>query len=155
MHRLLALLGVLVFAVTEVAAQEQPAAHVPVRMNGAYTLNFQLNLATTLPDGSTITCKARIVPQERSLRAGAVAAPVETATGTGTVQGTLANCAVEIPFAWTVENARAGVRLSYEIVAVAMVGPAPAAVRASAPVEMALAYPPEGGVENLSVNMAF
>lgn len=154
MHRLIALLGVVLVAAVGVEAQEPAATQAPVKMNGAYTLHFELNLASALPDGSTIACKVRIVPQDRSVPAG-LAAPAETATGTGTASGTLANCAVEIPFAWSVGNARSRVRLSYEIVAVAMVGPAPAEVRASPTVEMAVAYPPEGGVENLSVNMAF
>ncbi|HEV2214841.1 MAG TPA: hypothetical protein VGR64_06095 [Terracidiphilus sp.] len=150
-----ALLGVLMIFAAGAAAQQPAKAHLPVKRNGAYTLQFQLELTTALPDGATITCQARIVPQDRSLPARSAAAPAETATGTGMVNGKLANCAVEIPFVWTVDNARAGVRLSYEIVAVAMVGPAAAEVRASAPVEMAVAYPPAGGVENLSVNMAF
>lgn len=155
MHRLPVLLGVLLIFAAGAAAQEEAAAHLPVKKSGAYTLQFELELTTALPDGSTITCQARIVPQDRSLPAGSAAARAETATGTGMVNGRLANCAVEIPFAWTVESARAGVRLSYEIAAVAMVGPAAAEVRASPPVEMAVAYPPAGGVENLSVNMAF
>jgi len=40
------------------------------------------------------------------------------AAGLATVTGSTATCVAEIPFSWTVENARGGVLLSYEIDAV-------------------------------------
>ena len=160
MRVLLALAGVVMFAVAGVAAQQPAAApQAPVTVRGAYTLHFQVSLASALPDGATVTCKARIAPQ--TARPGGEydegrdqAQPV-TATGVGTVNGTLANCAVEIPFAWSVANARAGVRLSYQIVAVSVAGRETAGVRTGAREQLALAYPPEGGRTNLDVNLTF
>lgn len=156
MRVLLALAGVVTIAVAGLAAQQPAAApHARATVRGAYTLHFQVNLASALPDGATITCKARIAPQTAGLGGAQADAPEVTATGVGTVNGTLANCAVEIPFAWSVANAHKGIRLSYQIVAVTVAGPAPGAVRTSAREQLALAYPPEGGRTNLNVNLTF
>jgi len=79
---------------------------------------------------------------------------VETATGVATANGTLANGAVEIPFAWSVENAHTGIALRYQTAAVATLEPHAARVRTSAREQVALAYPPEGGVANMDVDVA-
>src|SRR5208282_2759124 len=87
----------------------------PTAENGVYSLTFNLTIASTLPAGSTITCKAQIVPSQAVI--GPIQqtpVPMEMAAGVATVTGSTATCTVEIPFSWTVNSARNGVSLSYE-----------------------------------------
>jgi len=129
----------------------------PVAVNGVYTVTFHVNLGSTVPTGSAVTCRARIAPNLQAfqnLNHGTV--PVDSATGVGTVTGSslagsAANCSVEIPFAWTVSEAQTGVALSYEVDAVSAGAPVAARTQPG----IAVAYPPQGGATRLSFNVSF
>lgn len=131
------------------AVPERP----PQPVSGAYAVHFNVNIASTLPAGAVIVCKARIAPNAQALPPDA--APVQTATGVGVLSGSSATCAVEIPFSWTVKNAQDGVIFNYEIQAVAASGSLPQLLRATAPLAVVAAYPSAGGVANLGVNVTF
>jgi len=125
----------------------------------AYAVRFNLNMASRLPAGAMITCKARIIPhlaESQKLNGQAEAVPVETATGVATVTGSMAVCAVEIPFSWTMTDAGGGALLSYEIDAVSVVyGAQPIVVRSSAQEGIPVTYPAMGGTANLSFSVTF
>ncbi len=127
-------------------------------VSGVYSVTFHLNLASTLPAGTTITCRAQIAPQPGGLDLGSPqpgAAPVETAAGLAAVAGSKATCATEIPFSWTVAGAQGGVVLSYEIDAVSSSGSAPLLVRSSTRQNIVAAFPAAGGSASLSFNVTF
>lgn len=127
-------------------------------VTGVYSLTFNLNIATTLPAGTTITCRARIVPNQGGvdLRGQQPAAsPVRTVAGLAAVAGSTATCATEIPFSWTVTSARNGVVLSYEIDAVSNSGSVPILVRSSGQQNVGIAFPASGGSANLHFNLTF
>ncbi len=154
------LLGLLPWAVSAAwagTAADISSATAPMAVSGVYSLSFNLaNIASTLPAGATITCKAKISPNPLSLGnqpAGAV--PVETATATAPLAAQAANCAVEIPFSWTVNNAQSGVLVTYEIQAVAAASGARPLVRTTPPRVVGAAYPPAGARANLSFNVTF
>jgi hypothetical protein len=137
-------------------APEQRAAETTV--SGVYLVNFHLNLASTLPAGTTITCRAQIAPQPGGLDLGNPqpgAAAVDTAAGLTTVAGSRAICATEIPFSWTVAGEPSGIVLSYEIDAVSSSGSAPLLVRSSMRQNIVAAFPAAGGSANLSFNVTF
>lgn len=126
----------------------------PTTISGVYSLTFNLNLATELPAGTTITCRARVTPNQGGIdlrnRQPAMA-PVATAA----VNGSRATCAAEIPFAWSVTNERGGAMLSYEIDAVNNSGPIPLMVWSSGRQNVDLALPGFGGGTNLSFNLTY
>ncbi|MDE3189004.1 MAG: hypothetical protein KGM96_15955 [Acidobacteriota bacterium] len=124
----------------------------------AYVIRFNLNVASALPAGATVTCKARIVPNlpgQGNVNGQPAAVPVETATGVAAVTGSTAACAVEIPFSWTANNAPSGAVLSYEIEAVSVAGSLPVVVRSSAQQGIAVAYPGIGRTVSLSFDVTF
>ncbi len=126
----------------------------PAAVSGNYTVSFNVSLGSTVPAGATITCRAKVAPNGTffgSLGRGAV--PV--GTGVARVTGNTANCSVEIPFSWTVNDPRNGAALSYEIEAVNGSGPLPGAVRTLTQQNIGVAYPPGGGAARLSFNVAF
>lgn len=127
-------------------------------VSGVYTVSFRLNIASTLPAGTTITCRARIVPGqgELNLRNPQYAsAREETASGVAAATGPAANCTAEIPFSWTVASTRGGVMLSYEIDAVSSAGYAPLVVRSSAQQNIQVAFPAPGGIVSLNFHVTF
>lgn len=127
-------------------------------VSGVYALTFNLNLATTLPAGTTITCRARIVPNQGGLNPGSQqlsAMPVGTVTGLAAMTGSTATCAQEIPFSWTVTNAPNGVVLSYEIDAVNNSGSIPLLIRTSGQQNIGVAFPASGERASLSFNLIF
>jgi hypothetical protein len=129
----------------------------PTAESGVYSITFNLNIVSTLPANSTITCKAQIAPagsMESSFNQQA-AVPVESASGVAAVTGATATCLVEIPFSWSVERARNGASLSYEIDAVNASGTLPAVVRTSIQQGVAEAYPSSGGTSSVSFNVTF
>ena len=151
-------------ALLALASSSASAAGVPelrgssLTVSGVYALNFNLNIASALPAGTTITCRAQIVPNQ----AGAelpnqqlALIPVRTVSGMASVTGSTANCAAEIPFSWTVMSARGGVILSYEIDAVSNSGSIPLVVRRSAQQNIPVAFPASGGSARLSFNLIF
>ncbi|MGB8261920.1 MAG: hypothetical protein WCE75_16275 [Terracidiphilus sp.] len=126
-------------------------------VSGVYSVTFNLNLASTLPAGATIVCKAQIAPggQQQFFQSQPAAVPVESAAGVAQVSGATATCAVEIPFSWTVNSSSSGVSLSYEIDAVNATGALPALVRVSGQQGVAESYPAAGGTASLSFNVTF
>jgi hypothetical protein len=129
----------------------------PVAVNGVYTVTFHVNLGSTVPTGSAVTCRARIAPNLQAFQNfNRGSAPVESAAAAGTVvasslAGSTANCSVEIPFAWTVAETQNGVALSYEVDAVS--GGSPVAARTQPGV--AVPYPPQGSEARLSFSVTF
>jgi hypothetical protein len=128
----------------------------PTAVSGLYSITFNLNIESTLPVNSTITCKAQIVPAGADLNSSQFAAiPLESASGVASVTGSTATCVVEIPFSWTVESTRGGVSLSYEVDADNAAGALPAVVRTSAQQGIAESYPSSGGTSSVSFNVTF
>jgi hypothetical protein len=130
---------------------------IPSAVSGAYAVHFNVNIASTLPAGAVIVCKARIAPNPQGPGSPAPSdtALAQSATGMATVSRSTANCAVEIPFSWTVRNTQGGVALSYEIQAVDANGSQPVLLRASVPQGIAAAYPSAGGIATLDFNVRF
>lgn len=130
----------------------------PATVSGVYSVTFNLSIASTLPAGTTITCRAQIAPNQGGLNLlnpQLVAVPVGTAAGLAAVTGSMATCAAEIPFSWTVTSPQGGVMLSYEIDAVSGSGSAPLLVRRSAQQNIGAAFPASGGSARLSLNLTF
>jgi hypothetical protein len=130
----------------------------PVVFSGFYSITFNLSIAPELPAGTTITCRARIAPNPAGLDLWTPqlsAITVGTGAGLAVVTGSAAACAAEIPFAWTVESARGGAVLSYEIDAVSSAGTLPLLVRSSARQGIGAALPAAGETARLTFNVAF
>lgn len=128
----------------------------PAAVSGLYSVTFNVNLGATVPAGSSVTCKAKVTPNSslfENLSRGTV--PVKVAAGAAAIVGNRANCSVEIPFSWMVNDPRNGVALSYEIEAVSGSGALLTAVRASSPQGIGVAYPPAGGAASVNINVAF
>jgi hypothetical protein len=140
---------------TSVAAQAAEAAierGSTTTVSGVYSVLFYVKLLTTLPAGSTITCRARIAPSPGSpelLRPQLVAFPV--AAEVVAVNGPTASCSTEIPFSWTVTGAPAGITLSYEIEAVSRSGVQQSSTRQQIGAE----FPAWGGSARLSLEVVF
>lgn len=140
------------------AASAQGGPNRPAAVSGVYSIVFNLNILSTLPAKTTITCKAQIAPNQEGPELGnphPAQGPVETAAGMALVTGPKATCAVKIPFAWTVTGAQGGVALSYEIDAVSHAEAAPLLVRSSARQNICAAFPASGGEASLSFNLTF
>jgi hypothetical protein len=127
-------------------------------VSGVYSVTFNLSIASRLPAGTTISCRAQLVPSSGGLtllNPRLVAFPAEKATGLAAVNGSTATCATEIPFCWTAASAQGGVVLSYEIDAVSNSGSAPMLLRSSAQQNLGVAFPASGGNASLSLNLTF
>ena len=128
----------------------------PMAVSGVYSVTFRLNLASTLPAGSIITCRARLapIPSGLDLRNEQLGATPVAAGQTG-VTGSTATCAAEIPFSWTVTSPPGGVALFYEIDAVSPQGAASILLRSSAQRQISAAFPAAGGSANLTLSLVF
>jgi hypothetical protein len=134
------------------------AAHVtdprnaaPITANGAYVVVFHVKTPSTVPDGTTINCKARLNPRLSSFESlTSKSIPVESAPGVATVTGSSAICAVEMPFAFAQKNLNNGADLGYEIDA--YTSDRPAFVRIQQGID--IAYPKSGAIEKLRLNVA-
>jgi hypothetical protein len=149
---LLSVASLVAFAAPSASCQE----HLTT-VSGVYAVNFNVRIASTLPAGTTITCRAQIVPGQGApgfLNQQWNAYPVGTAAGLAAVTGSTATCAAEIPFSWTVTSGQNGVMLSYEIDAVTSSGSATMLVRRSALQGISAAFPVSGGSASLSFNVA-
>jgi hypothetical protein len=139
-----------------VLAAGTPELRGPSTMvSGVYLVTFHLNILSTLPAGSTITCRARLAPNPAGLdlRNQQPGANTAGAAGQTTVTGPTATCAAEIPFAWTLATGQGGIVLSYEIDAVSNSGSVPLLVRSSAGQSVGAAFPASSA--SLSLNLAF
>jgi hypothetical protein len=145
---LLMLVTIVVFAAH---ATDRHSAVAPITANGAYVVVFHVKTPSTIPDGATINCKARITPRLSSFESLiGKAVPVESAPGVATVTGSSAVCAVEMPFSFAQKDPRNGADLGYEIDAFTSEGPA--FVRTQQGIE--IAYPRSGATEKLRLNVA-
>ena len=151
------LLAAMLFSTSAFAGPVAEHRNVAATVSGVYSVNFNLNIQSTLPANSAVVCKVQIAPPAffSNLNPQAAAAPVETASGVAAVTGSTATCLVEIPFSWTVETMRGGVVLNYEIDAVNASGTLPALVRTSIQQGIAEPYPAPGGASTLNFNVTF
>lgn len=132
-----------------------------VALSGVYSVTFTVHADSTPAPGAAILCKAKAVPNARSLenlKLEAVPVMSGWATLTGSrVTGYWAMCTVRIPFYWAASNAQnntpGGAVLSYEIDAVS--GPGAPAVPLSRQEGIGVAYPAPGGSASLSFNVRF
>ncbi len=127
-------------------------------VSGVYSLTFNLNLASPLPAGSTITCRAQVVPSQigadvRAQQLGEI--PVRMVTGQAAITGSAATCTTEIPVSWTVTSLQDGAVLNYEIDAASNSGSIPLMVRSTGPQSIGVAFPPPGKSASFSFNLAF
>jgi hypothetical protein len=100
-------------------------AAAPVTAKGAYVVTFHVLAPSTVPDGATILCNAKVTPRLSILdRLNPGPAPAESAQGSAKVVGSSANCTVELPFAFSVSDPGKGAALSYRIDAYTSAGPA-------------------------------
>jgi hypothetical protein len=120
-------------------------------VSGVYAVTFNLSIVSRLPAGTTISCRAQLVPfsgGQTLLNPRLAASPAETATGPTMVTGSTATCAAEIPFSWAAASARGGVVLHYEIDAVSNSRSASIAQKT-----LGVAFPASGGNMSLSLNL--
>jgi hypothetical protein len=155
LHVPLLLCFALLASATEAAAGTVEERANSTTVSGVYSVTFNLNILSTLPAGTMITCRVQIAPNQGGLdpRNRQLAAPPVAAVGRVAVNGPKATCAAEIPFAWTVTGAQGGVLLRYEIEAVSGSEALPL-VRSSARQNVSVAFPTSGGSTNLSLNVA-
>jgi hypothetical protein len=133
-------------------AVDQDRGAAPLAVSGVYLVTFNVQVGSVPAAGGTIFCRAKIAPNLPGFdNRGQRLVPVESARGVVTYMGSSANCAVEIPFSWTVTDTETGVVMSYEIDALS--GPGVAAVRTRQGI--GLAYPRMGGAANVRLNVAF
>jgi|CZKF01.1.fsa_nt_gi hypothetical protein len=143
-------------AVGTALAADAPELRGPSTMvSGVYSVTFNLSLASRLPAGTIITCRARITPNPGGidLRNSQPAVTPAAAAGHAAVNGSTATCVAEIPFAWTLASGQNGVMLNYEIDAVSSSGATQQLLSSSTGQSVGSAFPVAGA--NLSLNLAF
>lgn len=144
----------LLFAASAPAAlpANRCAPQATTAIGGAYFITFNVSLASPLPAGAAVLCKARIEPGPAPFQSFSPGiAPVRAAQSLATVAGNTANCSVQIPFYWSVGALGSGIDLSYEIQAVGAFGLSPAS-RSS---RIRVAYPPAGATASLAIPVRF
>jgi hypothetical protein len=146
---LLALLASMAIGVA--SAADPRGGPTPVAVNGSYAVTFNVRVPASLPSGTTILCKARVAPNAPRLGSLRLAS-TPMSNGQASVAGSTANCQVQIPFSWTVNDPQNGVALSYEIDAVSASGALPVAVIRQ---EAIASYPAAGTSANLRFQLAF
>jgi hypothetical protein len=112
-------------AVWAAAAADQHDGSAPATSGGAYAVTFHVNAPSTVPDGATVTCKAKIAPKLSAVEeftGKAVAA--ESSPAFATVVGSSATCTVHLPLAFASARPGKDAVLSYEIDAYTSAGPA-------------------------------
>lgn len=123
----------------------------PAPAHGVYLVDFQLSLGTALPAGALVTCKVKIVPDVPATGQLKLPPP-QTVTGIASVQGAMAHCAVELPFAWTPAGALRAATLSYEIDAQTPAGAQPV-VRTTVGQGIGLPQVPAGGAARMNFSL--
>jgi hypothetical protein len=107
------------------AAADQRDGSAPATTGGAYAVTFHVNAPSTVPDGATVTCKAKIAPNLSAVeRFTGKAVAAESAPAFATVVGSSANCTVQVPLAFASAHPGKDAILSYEIDAYTSAGPA-------------------------------
>jgi hypothetical protein len=123
----------------------------PVTAKGSYAVTFHVLAPSTVPDGATIVCNAKVTPRLSLLdRLNPGPAPVESAQGTAKVAGSEANCTVQLPFAFSVSDPRKDAALSYRIDAYTSAGPAFLRTQQGIGVKV----PQPGETANLNLNVS-
>lgn len=151
--RILLLVLLVSAAIFAANAADQNSGAAALAARGAYEVTFHVMTPTTVPDGATIACKARIAPKLSAFDhlTGRKAVPAESSTGYARVANSSANCTVATPFAFSVSNSHAGVAMSYEIDAYTSAGPVFARTQKGIPV----AFPQTGATANLPLDVNF
>jgi len=140
-------------AVFVASAADQNGGATPLAATGSYAVTFHVNTPTTVPDGATIACKARVKANvsvlEHLMRHQETVA--ESSTGYARVANSSADCTVATPFAFNVADREAGAALSYEIDAYTSAGPVFARTQQGIPVP----YPRAGATSNVPLDVNF
>lgn len=123
----------------------------PAPADGVYLINFDVHLGAALPAGALVTCKVKIVP-DAPAPGRPQTLPVQTVASIAAVQGSIAHCAVEIPYARAAGDTQRAAMLSYEIDAQTQTG-AQQVVRTTAGQGMGLPHPPAGGAARLNFSL--
>jgi len=148
--RILLIVLLVSVAVWAAAAADQHNGSAPVTAGGAYAVTFHVNAPSTVPDGATVACKARIAPKLSAiekLTGKAVAA--ESSPAFATVVGSSANCTVYLPLASASTRPREDAVLSYEIDAYTSAGPAFVRTQQG----IAVGRPQTGAIANLLLDV--
>jgi hypothetical protein len=135
------------------AADSPELRSTSTTVSGVYAVTFNLSIVSRLPTGTTISCRAQLVPSsggQTLLNPRLAALPAKTATRLTMITGSTATCAAEIPFSWTAASARGGAVLNYEIDAVSRSGDALIAQKT-----LGVALPASGGNTSLSLYLTF
>jgi len=126
-------------------------AAAPATAKGAYAVTFHVLAPSTVPDGATIVCNAKVTPHLSILdRLNPGPAPAESAQGTARVVGSAANCTVQLPFAFSDRDPRRGAALSYRIDAFTSSGPAFLRTQQG----ISINVPKAGETANLNMNVS-
>jgi hypothetical protein len=135
------------------SAADQNDEATTTAASGSNAITFHVNAPTTVPDGATIACKARIAPKLSlfDLLTGQRSAPAESSMGFGRLANSSANCTVATPFELNAANRKASAALSYEIDAYTSAGPVFARRQAGIPVS----YPRTGATANPPLDVNF
>jgi hypothetical protein len=150
--RILPLVLLVSAAVWAAAAADQRDGLAPLAAGGGYAVTFHVNAPSTVPDGATVTCKARIAPRLSAFeRLTGKAVAAETLPGVATVAGSSANCTVQLPLAFALTHPSQDAVLSYEIDAYTSAGPA--FVRTQQGIALTIADPRTGAIANLLLNV--
>jgi hypothetical protein len=123
--RILLLILPVFVAVWAAAAADQRDGSASVSAGVAYAVTFHVNAPSTVPDGATVTCKAKIAPRLSAFEkfiGKTVAA--ESSPAFATVVGSSATCTVHLPLAFASADPGKDAVLSYEIDAYTSAGPA-------------------------------
>ncbi len=155
--RNLLLVGAMLLAWVPARAGGVPQArNAPIAISGVYSVVFHVNLASTLPAGSILTCRARMapIPGGVDLRNQMLSA-TPVALGQTRLTGSTAACTAEIPFSWTVTSPPNAVELFYEIEVVNLQGVAPTLLRSSAPQQTNAAFLITNSFPDLTLNLTF
>jgi hypothetical protein len=118
--------------------------------SAAYAFTFQVNTPTTVPDGATVTCKAKLAPRLSGIeQVVAAPVPIESIEGVARVSGSSATCSVRMPFAFAADETRNGAALSYEIDGSTASGP----VFVRTQKNISIPLPQVGSTQNLLLNI--
>jgi hypothetical protein len=125
-----------------------------VTLSGSYLVTFNIRMGAPMPAGGAVLCRAHLAPNLGALQnPGRAAMLPETATGLADIHGSIATCAVQVPFSWQVGNARNSAALSYEIDAIDGPGAQPYPVRTQ--LGIGVPYPAPNSKESLQIDVVF